>query len=54
MSKYYVKTVVEFGAEIEADSEEEAEQKGWEWEDELVYEGVYSIQVEEVEDYDNE
>lgn len=54
MSKYYVKTIVEFGAEIEADTPEEAEAKGWEWEDELVYEGVYSIDVEEVEDYDSE
>ena len=54
MAKFYVQTLVTFGGEVEADSQEEAEQKGWEWEDELVYEGVYSIQVEEVEDYDNE
>ena len=49
MAKYYVQTLVTFGAEVEADSEEEAEQKGWEWEDELLYEGVYEIQVEEME-----
>jgi len=54
MSKYYVKTIVEFGGEVEADTPEEAEAKGWEWEDELQYYGVYSIDVEEVEDYDNE
>ena len=50
MSKYYVKTIVEFVGEVEADTPEEAEAKGWEWEDELVYDGVYSIEVEELED----
>lgn len=50
MAKYYVQTLVTFGGEVEADSQEEAEQKGWEWEDELLYEGVYEIQVEEMEE----
>ena len=50
MAKYYVQTLVTFGGEVEADSREEAEAKGWEWEDELLYEGVYEILVEEQED----
>lgn len=54
MAKYYVQTLVTFGGEVEADSQEEAEQKGWEWEDELLYEGVYEIQVEEMEEEDEE
>ena len=54
MGKYYVQTIVTFGGEVEADSEEEAEQKGWEWEDELLYEGVYSIQVEEMDDEEDD
>jgi hypothetical protein len=48
MAKYYVQTLVTFGGEVEADSE----QKGWDWEDELLYEGVYEIQVEKQEDED--
>ena len=55
MAKYYVQTLVTFGGEVEADSQEEAEQKGWEWEDEdFMYDSVYSIEVEELEDYDSE
>lgn len=50
MAKFYVQTLVTFGGEVEADSQEEAEAKGWEWEDELLYEGVYEIQVEEMEE----
>jgi hypothetical protein len=50
MGKYYVKTIVEFSAEVEADSEAEAEAIGWKWEDELMYDGVYSIDVEELEE----
>lgn len=54
MAKYYVKTIVEFGGEVEADTHEEAKSKGWEWEEELIYEGVYSIDVEELEEYDDD
>jgi hypothetical protein len=50
MGKYYVQTVVTFGGEVEADSYEEAEALGWQWEDELLYEGVMEIQVEEQEE----
>jgi len=49
MPKYYVKTIVEFSNEVEADSEAEAEAIGWKWEDDLHYDGVYSIEVEELE-----
>ena len=55
MPKYYVKMMIEFAGEIEADSEESAEQKAWtSWGDtmdsEITYDGVYSIEVEEIED----
>jgi hypothetical protein len=50
MPKYYVKTIVEFSNEVEADSEAEAEAIGWKWEEELHYDGVYSIEVEELEE----
>lgn len=53
MPKYYVKTVVEFSNEVEADSEAEAEAIAWKWE-ELHYDGVYSIEVEELEDDEEE
>jgi hypothetical protein len=50
MAKYYVTTMVTFYGEVEADSEEQAEQMGWDWEDNFVYDGVYSIEVQEAED----
>lgn len=54
MGKYYVTTMVTFYGEVEADSEEQAEQLGWEWEDNFVYDGVYSIEVQEAGDDDEE
>lgn len=54
MPKYYVKTIVEFSNEVEADSEAEAEAIGWKWEEELHYDGVYSIEVEKLEDDEEE
>ena len=50
MAKFQVTTTVTFTGEVEADSREEAEAKGWEWEDELHYEGVDSIEVDELDD----
>lgn len=50
MPKYYVKTIVEYSNEVEADSPEAAEQLGWDFDTELMYDGVYSIDVEELED----
>jgi hypothetical protein len=54
MGRYFVKTIVEFSNEVEADSAEEAEALGWKWEDELHYDGVYDIEVEELESDDEE
>jgi hypothetical protein len=51
--------MIEFAGEIEADSKEDAEQKAWtSWGDtmdnDITYEGVYSIDVEEVEEDEDE
>ncbi len=54
MATYYVKTIVEFSAEVEAENEVEAEAIGWKWEDELHYDGVYDITVEFVSDDEEE
>ena len=55
MPKYYVKMRVDFAGEIEADSEEHAEQLAWtSWGDtmdnDITYDGVYSIDIEETLD----
>ena len=52
MGRYYVQMRIDFAGTIEAESEEEAEQKAWTaWGDsmdnDLTYDGVYSIDVEE-------
>ena len=52
MPKFTVKTMVTFYGEVEAKDAAEAEAKGWDWEDELQYDGVYSIDVEELDDED--
>ena len=55
MPKFAIKTMVTFYAEVECKDEADAEAKGWEWEDEdFMYDSVYSIEVEELEDYDSE
>lgn len=56
MGLWYVKNVVEFYGEVEADSREEAEEKGYYYDD-LQYGGVYSVDVDELisnEDYEGE
>lgn len=55
MPKYYVKMRIDFAGEIEAESESEAEQLAWiSWGDtmdnDITYDGVYSIDVEEMEE----
>lgn len=55
MPKYYVKMRIDFAGEIEADSEEHAEQLAWtSWGDtmdnDITYDGVYSIDIEETLD----
>ena len=59
MPKYYVNMMIEFAGEIEADSKEDAEQKAWtSWGDtmdnDITYDGVYSIDVEELEEDEDE
>ena len=55
MAKFAVTTMVTFYGEIEADSPEDAESAGWEWESEdFTYDGVYSIEVTEMEEEENE
>jgi hypothetical protein len=55
MGRYYVQMKIDFAGTIEADSAEDAEQKAWtSWGDtmdnDITYDGVYSIDVEEDED----
>ena len=60
--RYYVEMRIDFNGYVEADSEEEAEQKAWTaWGDtsdcEIQYDGVYSIDVTEdpeIEDEDED
>lgn len=59
MPKYYVEMMIEFSGEIEADTAEQAEQLAWEsWGDtmdaDITYDGVYSIEVEEIEEEDED
>ena len=59
MPKYYVKMRIDFAGEIEAESESDAEAKAWtSWGDtmdnEITYDGVYSIDVEELEEDEDE
>ena len=53
MNKYNIKMMVTFQGEIEAESEADAEQKAWElWgtesDAEISYDGIYSIDVEDL------
>ena len=59
MSKFYVKMRIDFAGEIEAESEDEAEKLAWtSWGDTsdnaITYDGVYSIDVEEIEEDEDE
>ena len=59
MGRYYVQMKIDFAGEIEADSREDAEQKAWtSWGDtmdnDIQYDGVYSIDVEELEEDEEE
>jgi hypothetical protein len=56
MAKYFIKTVVEYYYESDNDefaNADEAEQFGWKF-DEMMYDGVYSIDVEEMENEEDE
>jgi hypothetical protein len=54
LTTYNVKVVVEFNYEVEASSVEEATEQGWLWYEPHRYGEVYSINVDEVIDYDDE
>jgi hypothetical protein len=59
LARFYVQMKVDFAGEIEADSKEDAEAKAWtSWGDtydsEITYDGVYSIDVEELDEEDEE
>ncbi len=59
MPRYNVQMMIEFSGEIEAESEEAAEQLAWTswgetYESPIVYDGVYSIDVEEIEEHEDE
>jgi hypothetical protein len=59
MARYYVQMKIDFAGEIEAESREDAEQKAWtSWGDtmdnDIQYDGVYSIDVEELEEDEDE
>jgi hypothetical protein len=59
MGRYYVEMKVDFAGEIEADSKEHAEELAWTmWGDtsdcEIQYDGVYSIDVEELREIEED
>lgn len=59
MARYYVKMRIDFAGEIEADTENQAEDLAWSsWGDTMdnpiTYDGVYSIDVEKMEDDEEE
>lgn len=54
MATYNVKVVVEYEYEVEADSWEEAEKQGWDYEDYRFSATVDSIEVTEEDSYEQE
>ncbi len=59
MAKWYVEMRIDFSGEIEADTKEEAEELAWtSWGDTMdsaiTYEGVYSIDLEEMDEDEDE
>jgi hypothetical protein len=59
MPRYYVQMKIDFAGEIEADSQEDAERLAAQsWGDtmdsEIGFDGIYSIDVEELEDEDED
>jgi len=52
MPMYDVEVVVHLNYEVEADSPEQAEEQGWHWEDYTHFSEVYSIHVDEQEEYE--
>jgi hypothetical protein len=59
MPRYYVQMKIDFSGEIEAESQEDAERiASQSWGDtmdaEIGFDGIYSIDLEEIEDEDEE
>jgi hypothetical protein len=54
MATYDVKVIVEYNYEVEADSPEEAEEQGWQYEDYAHFADVYSIDITEQESDEDE
>ena len=59
MPKFYVQMKIDFAGEIEAESKEEAESLAWTswgetYDSPIVYDGVYSIDVEELDEEEDE
>jgi hypothetical protein len=59
MPRYQVEMMIEFSGEIEAESEEAAEQLAWTswgetYESPITYDGVYSIDVEALDEEDED
>jgi hypothetical protein len=59
LAKFYVQMRVDFAGEIEAESKEQAEELAWtSWGDtsdsDIQYDGVYSIDVEELDEEEDE
>ncbi len=54
MARYTVEVKVEFSYEVEADSYEDAEKMGWEYEDYMFTAQVASIDVTEEEEEEDE
>ena len=59
MPKYQIDMMVQFSGEIEADSEEHAEQLAWTswgetYDSPVTYDGVYSIDVEALDEEDED
>jgi hypothetical protein len=59
MPRYYVQMKIDFAGEIEAESQEDAERiASQSWGDtmdaEIGFDGIYSIDLEEIEDEDEE
>jgi hypothetical protein len=59
MAKFYVQMRIDFAGEIEAESKEQAEELAWtSWGDtsdsDIQYDGVYSIDIDELDEEDEE
>lgn len=54
MATYRLGVVVEYDYEVEADSLEEAKEQGWDYENFAHFASVYSVDVYEVDDEEEE